>query len=226
MHIYPVTVVDNFFTEPDAIRKYALSLPYSNEYYNYPGVRTETLSELNPKLFHTLGNSILSLFTSNCPSSFNMDCFFQKITPTFDKDKWEVTNRGWIHRDSKHLFGGVIYLNPNPDPDAGTSIYKSTTGLNRMTDEETNVKMNWFNGTLKDKAYYSKVYSQFHKQFTETVTVKNVYNRLILFDCTTFHGVPTHGIKERLTLPFFFADVGLCFSGNELVHNYPLLRMR
>ena len=152
-----------------------------------------------------------------------MDCFFQKITPTFDKDKWEVTNRGWIHRDSKHLFGGVIYLNPNPDPDAGTSIYKSNTGLSRMTGEETDVKVNWFSGALTDKEYYTKVYNQFHQQFTETVTVKNVYNRLILFDCTTYHGVPTHGTQERLTLPFFFANVGLC---NELVNNYPLLRIR
>jgi hypothetical protein len=128
-----------------------------------------------------------------------------------------------VHRDSKHLFGGVIYLNPNPDPDAGTSIYKSTTGLSRMTGKETDVKVNWFSGALTDKEHYTKVYNEFHKQFIETVTVKNVYNRLILFDCTTYHGVPTHGIQERLTLPFFFANVGLC---NELVNNYPLLRIR
>ena len=222
MQIYPVTVVDNFLAEPDAVRKYALSLTYSNEHYNYPGVRTPAIADLDMTLFSTLGESIVSLFTSHFPN-YNMDCFFQKITPDFDKDKWEITNRGWIHRDSKHLFGGVIYLNPDPDPDAGTSIYKSTTGMNRMNEEHVFAKVNWFNGTLKDKKYYAKVYNDFHKQYVETVTVKNVYNRLILFDCTTFHGVPTHGTKERLTLPFFFSNVG---PGSDTVNYFPLLRMR
>ena len=117
----------------------------------------------------------------------------------------------------------MIYLNPDPDPDAGTSIYKSTTGMNRMSEEHVFAKVNWFNGTLKDKKFYAKVYNDFHKQYVETVTVKNVYNRLILFDCTTFHGVPTHGTKERLTLPFFFSNVG---PGSDTVNYFPLLRMR
>ena len=222
MQIYPVTVVDNFLAEPDAVRKYALSLTYSNEHYNYPGVRSPAIASLDLTLFSTLGETIVSLFTSYYPN-YNMDCFFQKITPDFNKDKWETTNRGWVHRDSKHLFGGVIYLDPDPDPDAGTSIYRSTTGMNRMNEAHVFAKLNWFNGSLKDKEYYSKIYNDFHEQYVETVTVKNIYNRLILFDCTTFHGVPTHGTKERLTLPFFFSNVG---PGSDIANHFPLLRMR
>ena len=37
----------------------------------------------------------------------------------------------------------------------------------------------------------------------ETVTVKNLYNRLLLFDTDTLHGVPTFGTEERLTISFF-----------------------
>ena len=37
----------------------------------------------------------------------------------------------------------------------------------------------------------------------ETVKVKNVYNRLVLFNSTSLHAVQTYGTKERLTMAFF-----------------------
>ena len=54
--------------------------------------------------------------------------FFQKIKP-FSKDKFDSTNKGWVHTDEDALFAGVVYLNPKPDPDSGTSIYKCSTSL-------------------------------------------------------------------------------------------------
>ena len=40
-------------------------------------------------------------------------------------------------------------------------------------------------------------------QFEETIKIKNLYNRLVLFNNNTLHAVQTYGTKERLTIPFF-----------------------
>ena len=42
-----------------------------------------------------------------------------------------------------------------------------------------------------------------HNQFEETIKIKNIYNRLVLFNSDTLHAVQTYGTKERLTIPFF-----------------------
>ena len=40
-------------------------------------------------------------------------------------------------------------------------------------------------------------------QYEETVRINNVYNRLVIFNNLTHHGVQTFGTKPRLTLNFF-----------------------
>ena len=57
-----------------------------------------------------------------------------------------------------------------------------------------------------------------YKRQVETVSVKNVYNRFVLFNGQTHHGVITFGTKPRLTLNFF----GTAMTG----HLPPLLRAR
>ena len=40
-------------------------------------------------------------------------------------------------------------------------------------------------------------------QFEETASIANVYNRFVMFNNKTHHGVQTFGSKPRLTLNFF-----------------------
>ena len=56
---------------------------------------------------------------------------------------------------------------------------------------------------------YDEAFNAMMDQFVETVTVENVYNRLVLFNSKTYHGVKTFGNKPRLTLNFF----GMGMSG-------------
>jgi hypothetical protein len=57
MNLYPVTVIENFYENPDAIRKFALKQKYTfcheieNIEYVYPGCRTKDLSYLDTLLF-------------------------------------------------------------------------------------------------------------------------------------------------------------------------------
>ena len=50
---------------------------------------------------------------------------------------------------------------------------------------------------------YNKAYDAMRNQFEETVSVANVYNRFVMFNGNTHHGVQTFGTTPRLTLNFF-----------------------
>ena len=47
-------------------------------------------------------------------------------------------------------------------------------------------------------------YNNMRGQFEETVSVANVYNRFVMFNGNTHHGVQTFGSTPRLTLNFFW----------------------
>ena len=69
-----------------------------------------------------------------------------------------------------------------------------------------------------DDTQYYEAWDRAHEQYVETVSVKNVYNRFVMFNNKTHHGVQTFGTKERLTLNFF----GMAMSGKIP----PMLRSR
>ena len=58
---------------------------------------------------------------------------------------------------------------------------------------------------------YNRAFDSMNNQYTETVTIENVYNRLVVFNNKTHHGVKTYGPRSRLTLNFF----GIDFSGKR-----------
>ena len=147
-----------------------------------------------------------------------MQAHFQKIQP-FTDDKWDKKNRGWIHQDIDTWFGGIVYLTKDPEPDTGTSIYKAKNGYTLQYRDEIGLKEKLYLGDQIDTELYDEVWDRVHDQYVETVKVENVYNRFVMFNGLTHHGVKTFGTKERLTLNFF----GVNFQNDKLP---PLLRAR
>ena len=135
-----------------------------------------------------------------------MKIAFQKIKPYIEGDKWNKKNLGWIHKD-RCVFGGVIYLDKNPDKDAGTSIYKSKDGFDVQTQENIDAKELFYSGQLIDDGHYYNAYDRVRNQYEETLKIPNVYNRLVLIPNDQPHAMTTIGDKERNTLVFF------CFGG-------------
>ena len=84
MNHYPITVVDNFYENPDEIRKFALAQQY--EYchqikdisYTFPGSRTKDLSIIHPELFQKVCHKLTSLF-----HNFEHDILRWQITTCF-----------------------------------------------------------------------------------------------------------------------------------------------
>ena len=208
---YPLIIKDNFFSDPDAIVNIINHVDYSLSSNNYPGVRTKSLDEINPKLYEHIFQKIFLLLHDQLPLRFDVKVGVQKIKPFVEGDKWDKKNRGWVHKDGC-LFGGVIYLDKNPDKDAGTSIYKSKDGFDVQTQENIDAKELFYSGQLIDDGHYYNAYDRVRNQYEETLKIPNVYNRLVLIPGDQWHCMTTTGDKERHTLTFFCSDVTGVYS--------------
>ena len=215
---YPITIIDDFFEDPDAIVEIANNLKYyPPDIGNWPGVRTKGLHLEENRLFTYVGERIHLLFHDTVPDVWELQLHFQKIKP-FHEEKYHKKNRGWIHQDIDTLFGGIVYLTKDPEPDTGTSIYSAKKGYALQFKDEIKMKEDLYVGKDIDDTQYYEAWDRAHEQYVETVSVKNVYNRFVMFNNKTHHGVQTFGTKERLTLNFF----GMAMSGKIP----PMLRSR
>jgi len=208
MKSYPVTIVDNFFDDPDYVRDLALSLTYTTSPDGrWPGSRSKGVHLINKDLFYYISRRIELLFSQVEPVKWTKTMEFQRISP-YSTDKWDRRNRGWVHcendsPDQKVLFGGIIYLTKDPEPDTGTSIYKAKNGFRFDRDDCDEYKKALYAGKDVDVDEYNKMYDLHHEQYIETVKCESVFNRLIVFGSDVIHAAQTFGTKERLTLPFF-----------------------
>ena len=215
---YPVTIIDNFFEDPDGIVEMAESMKYYTPTTgNWPGTRTKNLHVEDPRFFNYFGQKLHFIFYETVPEYWNLQCHFQLINPFCD-DKYSKRNRGWVHKDIDTWFGGVVYLQKNPEPDTGTSIYTPKYGYMHQYEQEIQMKMELYRNELISEEEYEKAFDAMSEQYVETVTIENLYNRLVVFSNKTHHGVKTFGTKPRLTLNFF----GIDFSGKRP----PLVRAR
>ena len=200
---YPITIVDDFFEDPDGIVDMAESMKYyTPNTGNWPGTRTKNLHIEDKRFFNYFGQKLHLLFYETAPEYWNLQCHFQLIDPFCD-DKYSKKNRGWIHKDIDTWFGGIVYLQKDPEPDTGTSAYRVKRGFSHQFADELEKKENLYRSEHTDDAEYDKAYDAMRNQFEETVSIANVYNRFVLFINVTHHGVQTFGTKPRLTLNFF-----------------------
>ena len=204
--MYPNLIVDNFFEDPNSIVEIANSVAYNPTKEGWwPGSRSNYLHNIHPRLFDSITRKITSLFFDTC-KEWSYEVCFQKVIP-FSKNQYYKKNCGWVHLDYEYNFGGVIFLNKNPDNDTGVSLFKSKKGFHSMTHKEEEVKKRHFSVNDVEDSCFEESYDSYHNQFEETVKIKNIFNRLVIFDSKTLHAVQTYGTKERLTIPFFNTNI-------------------
>jgi hypothetical protein len=207
MRNFPVVVVDDFFKEPDKVRKFALHQEFKRDSSsNYPGLRTDCLSVIEPSLHNEFLKKFFSIYYNYQYEQLTwlVEARFQKTDNSFDN--------GWIHCDgdshSCSKVAGVIYLSPNAPLQSGTSIYKL----------KQNVLIPVRNFQAKHAHYYANgnsdelknIKEQEKEQFDETINVSNVYNRLISFDANEYHAAQNYfgqDNESRLILVFFVTNL-------------------
>lgn len=182
MNLYPVTVVDDFYDNPDAIRKFALAQKYKFRHeegdigYVYPGCRTKDLYDLDRDLQEKVLKKLISVF--HIPEYDHMQW---AISSSFQSVS-EIYKQGVIHVDTNTIFAGVLYLTPDAPLKSGTSLYRKNATFTQEKYDQAGIQ-----NDARFKAGEIIMDTSFHSMFDEVVSVNNVYNTLILFEGDIFH---------------------------------------
>ena len=203
---FPISTMDGFYKDPMGIREYALTLPFFTDVAGlWPGKRTMCLSNFNPELHDKISKRFFSIYFdfNFMNAEWNLYTGFQLIDE-YSNDKDSVLNKSWIHRDADCLLAGIIYLNPEPYPDAGTTFYDLKSGYE--PDDNLYIRRELhITGNVTSMDAYTRKMEEHSNMFTESAIVKNKFNRLVAYDANIYHGASTHfnnGVP-RLTQTFF-----------------------
>jgi|TARA_R100001460_G_scaffold54441_1_gene93612 hypothetical protein len=209
--IYPTIIIDNFFTDPDEVRKIGLELPKPDNYNLYPGVRTKPLHESRLDFFNWSTNKIAAAMFQHQPHDqkieFNAYQSFQAIKPNPNE------GMGWIHNDNDYEFTAIVYMSKHKN--CGTSFYRREQGFFPFQDpnhvNNNTIKQEYYGSDKKYDARYKKARDGNNRGYEKTLQVDSIYNRLLIFDSYQYHGVENfydpENKEDRLTLITFFKDI-------------------
>lgn len=205
---FPTLCVDNFYSNPNAIREYALSLEFtSTGQVAWPGKRTQSLDSVNFPFFKNFCDKLFGLtfdFKKTQNVKWIVESYFQMMVP----GQYGNINQGWVHADYKP-YAGVIYLTPDIDRDCGTSIFRPKNHFDIPVNQIDKEKMYLeFNDASSD--HFQKKLLENNDLFEETINFKNIFNRLIAYDGFQYHAVNKfigQDLQPRLTQVFFVHEV-------------------
>jgi hypothetical protein len=203
MGTHQTIIRDNFLANPKGVVNFANQLEYwQQKDGKWPGTRTLELSDVNPNFKNKICQEILKNYYSLPPQACDIRLYFQKVKP-YHEDQYHPYNLGWVHVDHT-IFGGIIYLDEEPEDDTGTTLYDLENHFHDYPDVYENAKRRHYlsDDTLSEDEY-TCIFNEYHQQFSQSIIVANKFNRLVSFSGDQFHGLQTTGTKERLTLVFF-----------------------
>lgn len=178
-------VVDDFYENPDEVRKFALSQEFSVT-GNYPGKRTKSflsdgIKEGISSIMYNIGGEVTNWFEGENGSGYTGA--FQLCTSQ---------DRTWIHGDYYNMWAGVCYLTPDAPVSGGTALYRYKENGDRISERGKN--------TGYDSYDYTK--------WEVVDRVGNIYNRLILYPGHLYHASVDYFGNDihsgRLFQTFFF----------------------
>lgn len=154
-------VTDNFYQDPDRVRKLALSMPFE-VVGNYPGKRTkpylpDDLKTAIQYIIQNAGGRVTDWFESSGYTGAFQICTAQ--------------DRTWIHADSFNTWAAVCYLTPDAPLSSGTALYrwKETNEYSRT--DNNSPYLDGYDYTKWDMVDY----------------VANKYNRIVLYRGNLYH---------------------------------------
>lgn len=211
MRKFPTLCIDDFYKNPDAVRQLALQQDFCYSSDEWPGRRTRQISEIDPYFFSMFCEKLFSVYYEFCDRvEWEVLTNFQ-LVPPFSEDKNSLKNMGFIHRDDYEIneqnvvYAGIIYLTPNIDKNCGTSIFRFRKDA--INHHIPPIKQNLYGkGDDTDFEKYMKIERD---KFEETIRFDNIYNRMVSFDSSSYHGVNSFysDSHPRLTQVFFVARI-------------------
>ena len=207
MYFFPTITIDNFFKDPQEIRKFALAQEYfPAPQHNFSGKRTANLWETYPFLAEKISAKVL------------MSCGFQVeryiCHAFFHLTGENFGDTGWAHEDFSSSdnplsvkFASIIYLNPDVSGlSGGTSIYK-LKNFNYNVNGSVDVMRDSFKNNLDNK----EARKNHNSNYEEEIRIGGAYNRLVCYDSRRPHsGFGYFGNskeEQRLTCILFFNNI-------------------
>jgi len=181
-----IIVVDDFYEDPDLVRRVALEQEFIADIRYFKGKRTakKFLPPGTKQIFEQLlGKKIIAWEEHDCNGVFQY-CTAQDSLV--------------IHSDLQS-YAAVIYLTPNAPPETGTSFYRSK--------KHTNVRSIHSNDSLYNDVYENDYYDR--TRFDEIDTVGNVYNRLVIWNARMIHSASEYfgnSLENSRLFHIFFFD--------------------
>ncbi len=202
-----IQIIDNFYTQEiiDHLRE------LSDECLNNTcgnSNKSDDLSIMSPIFTEQFCKHMFAMFDVN-PSQVFMNTHLTKHIYK------ENQINGRIHIDGRNpflcevnadnyklLFCGMIFISDVIDTNSGISFYELKPESNWSKQEEFEITLD------KCYTYNSVELKQYHENFNETVTVKNIKNRFVSWKAGTKHKMGDNSIqKERITQNFYISLV-------------------
>lgn len=179
-------IFDNFYGNPDQVRDYALSLPFTVS-GNYPGFRTDIMRGQHNTFAKSMFEDILRKKITYWPEESNTS--FQYTT---------AVDNTWVHYDETY-WAGVLYLTPDAPLESGTAIYRN---------KETKIFLHDRNDPSTDYNHDSTILNHLDR-WEPIVQVSNIFNRLVIYRGDYYHRSMLPGFGDskyngRLFQTFFF----------------------
>lgn len=172
-------IVDNFYTDPDQIRNYALTMNRGTESDgNYAGVMTND-TFLTQEHLDIIGELVGQKVI---PSTIFTGKF--RFTKEGDESKQDIH---FDPGDNNCAWAGVVYLTPNVTQTDGTIFWKhKRTGLESIPRNLEGINQYGWKD-VNDLKQFLETEGNDHSLWEKTFTVPYKYNRLVLFRPWMFH---------------------------------------
>jgi len=189
-----IIVVENFYQDPDAVRNFAINNLEFNSSPSHRGYSSDRwfVEGTKEKFENILGRKI-----TDWNAEWNRNGVFQYNT-SYDPIVYHV---------DEQAYAGVVFLTPDAPPEAGTAFYRSKyTGETRYTHipEERESYDKAFMGRSADYNFYDST------AFEQLDEVKNIYNRLVIWDSHKIHAASRYfgdNIYNSRFIHLFFFNV-------------------
>jgi hypothetical protein len=204
-------VIDDFYPDPQLVRRYALSLPYkemesSQEKTFYKGRLTESQHPYSQLGLELIAQQLRKLVCWPTPTG--------EFRLIFEREKDDPQRKTWIHFDSMVTrYAAILYLNEPPQCDGGTAFYRHReTGWDDVPDFNSDAWQEATQRTHKAPDTLLKMFQEdgfeIDSKWDQLTMVPMRFNRCIIFDCRQFHarlgGFGRSNDDGRLTQNFFF----------------------
>ena len=200
-----IIIIDNFYPDPDLVREFALKQSFSkatNEQgMAIPGVRTESVSDIDDDMFRLLKRSVFQPIFGIPKYHISLE---ESILTNYQLNV-EEDGDSWVHGDAVEDTGinlsGVIFLTPNAPKNSGTIFYE----LNPEHQEEA---AKYFEEHSSFRGINRKENVELYEKFFRVKqVVDNVYNRAVIYSGVTLHKSDYYfgqnAENGRLIQPFF-----------------------